>query len=87
MHQDSYLTVGNAVEIIGKVNQDLSIKVLQASDWGSNVGTSLAIDGDGYPEANRERVRLTERYADFASVNALVEANHKVKEIFYDTKQ
>jgi len=30
--------VGNAVELIGKVNQDLSIKVLQATDMGSSMG-------------------------------------------------
>jgi hypothetical protein len=30
------LTVGNAVEIVGKVNQDLSVKVLKATDMGRN---------------------------------------------------
>ena len=31
---DAHLTVGNAVEIVGKVNQDLSIRVLKATDMG-----------------------------------------------------
>ena len=31
---DAHLTVGNAVEIVGKVNQDLSVKVLKATDMG-----------------------------------------------------
>jgi replication factor A3 len=38
--QDSHLTVGHAVEIVGKVNQDLSIKVLQATDMGTTLGMS-----------------------------------------------
>jgi replication factor A3 len=36
--QDAHLQVGNAVEIVGKVNQDLSIKVLRATDFGNNFG-------------------------------------------------
>jgi replication factor A3 len=44
LSRDSHLTVGNAVEIIGKVNQDLSVKVLQSTDMGSNLGrSSLAL--------------------------------------------
>jgi len=57
LNRDSHLTVGNAIEIVGKVNQDLSVKVLQATDMGSNL--------------------------DFASVNAVVDATHRYKEIFY----
>ncbi|PQE30067.1 replication factor a 3 protein [Rutstroemia sp. NJR-2017a WRK4] len=34
--RDAHLQVGNAVEIVGKVNQDLSIKVLRATDFGNN---------------------------------------------------
>lgn len=36
--KDSYLTLHNAVEIVGKVQPDLSIKVFQAMDFGSNIG-------------------------------------------------
>jgi replication factor A3 len=38
LHQDSHLVPGNAVEIVGKVNQDLTVKVLKATDMGSNLG-------------------------------------------------
>jgi replication factor A3 len=34
LNRDSHLTVGNAVEIVGKVNPDLSVKVLRATDLG-----------------------------------------------------
>jgi len=57
LNRDAHLQVGNAVEIVGKVNQDLSIKVLQATDMGSGV--------------------------DFAAMNALVDATHRYKEMFY----
>ena len=33
---DSHLTVGNAVEVVGRVNGDLSVKVLQCTDLGRN---------------------------------------------------
>lgn len=36
--QDAHLTLNNAVEIIGKVQPDLSVKVFQAMDFGSNMG-------------------------------------------------
>ncbi|KAL8882815.1 MAG: hypothetical protein Q9198_000247 [Flavoplaca austrocitrina] len=36
--QDAHLTLNNAVEIIGKVQPDLTIKVFQAMDFGSNIG-------------------------------------------------
>jgi len=57
LNRDSHLTVGNAIEIVGKVNQDLSVKVLKATDMGTNL--------------------------DFAAVNAVVDATHRYKEIFY----
>ncbi|KAH6724293.1 replication factor A protein 3 [Leptodontidium sp. 2 PMI_412] len=34
LNRDAHLTVGHAVEIVGKVNQDLSVKVLIAFDMG-----------------------------------------------------
>jgi len=58
LSRDSHLQVGNAVEIVGKVNQDLSVKVLKATDFGTSF--------------------------DFAAMTALVEANHRYKEIWYD---
>jgi len=38
--QDAHLTNGNAVQLIGKVNPDLSVKVLTSLDLGSNIGES-----------------------------------------------
>ncbi|KAA8568007.1 hypothetical protein EYC84_008432 [Monilinia fructicola] len=58
LNRDSHLQVGNAIEIVGKVNQDLSVKVLKATDFGTNF--------------------------DFAAMNALVDANHRYKEIWYN---
>lgn len=37
--QDAHLQLNNAAEVVGKVQQDLSIKVFQATDFGSNIGT------------------------------------------------
>ncbi|KAF1833421.1 replication factor A protein 3 [Decorospora gaudefroyi] len=58
LNRDSHLAVGHAVEIIGKVDQNLYIKVQAATDFGTGV--------------------------DFNAVNAVVEATHRYKEIFYD---
>lgn len=38
LSQDSHLANGNAAQIIGKVNPDLSIKALSTRDVGSGVG-------------------------------------------------
>ncbi|KAL9638445.1 MAG: hypothetical protein Q9204_001503 [Flavoplaca sp. TL-2023a] len=59
LNRDAHLTLNNAVEIIGKVQPDLSIKVFQAMDFGSNI--------------------------DFNAVEAVVDATHRYKEIFYNT--
>lgn len=61
LSRDSHMLVGNAVEIVGKVNQgDLSVKVLHATDWG---------------KADK---------VDWKAWEALVDATHRYKEIFYD---
>ena len=41
--QDAHLLMGNAVEIVGKVQPDLSVKVYQAVDFGTNIGTTLSL--------------------------------------------
>ncbi|KAF1918498.1 ssDNA binding protein-like protein Ssb3 [Ampelomyces quisqualis] len=56
--RDSHLAVNHAVELIGKVDQNLAIKVQAATDFGTNI--------------------------DFNAANAVVEATHRHKEIFYD---
>ncbi|KAH6625121.1 replication factor A protein 3 [Boeremia exigua] len=58
LNRDAHLTLNNAVEIIGKVDANLAIKVQAATDFGSGV--------------------------DFNAANAVVEATHRHKAIFYD---
>ncbi|KAL8942992.1 MAG: hypothetical protein Q9216_001348 [Gyalolechia sp. 2 TL-2023] len=58
LNRDAHLTLNNAAEIIGKVQPDLSVKVFQAMDFGSNI--------------------------DFKAVEAVVDATHRYKEIFYN---
>lgn len=41
LNRDCHLMVGNGAQIIGKVNPDLSIKVLNAIDLGNNVDFQL----------------------------------------------
>lgn len=36
--QDAHLTKDNAVEVIGKVDKDLSVRVLVSTDFGNNIG-------------------------------------------------
>lgn len=40
--QEAHLSAGNGVQIIGKVNPDLSIKVLSSMDLGTGVGESIS---------------------------------------------
>ncbi|KAI1776327.1 replication factor A protein 3 [Hypoxylon cercidicola] len=42
LNRDCHLMVGNGAQIIGKVNSDLTIKVLNASDLGTNVDYQLS---------------------------------------------
>ncbi|KAK3896590.1 hypothetical protein C8A05DRAFT_39864, partial [Staphylotrichum tortipilum] len=39
---EAHLSAGNGVQIIGKVNPDLSIKVLSSMDLGTSVDYNLA---------------------------------------------
>ena len=41
--QDAHLQLNNAAEVVGKVQQDLSIKVFQATDFGSTIGMKITI--------------------------------------------
>ncbi len=43
MEKDSHLIPGNAVEIVGKVQGDLSVRVLMATDFGANLGELLFV--------------------------------------------
>ncbi|KAK2048918.1 replication factor A protein 3 [Colletotrichum somersetense] len=42
LNRDVHLTNGNGAQVIGKVNPDLSIKVLSSRDLGPNVDYQLA---------------------------------------------
>lgn len=39
--QDSHLAMNSFVELVGKVNPDLTLKVLASTDFGSNVDLDL----------------------------------------------
>ncbi|KAG5986399.1 hypothetical protein E4U43_005523 [Claviceps pusilla] len=41
LNRDAHLTNGNAVQVIGKVSPDLSVKVLTSKDLGPNVDFKL----------------------------------------------
>ncbi|KAF2462140.1 replication factor A protein 3 [Lineolata rhizophorae] len=57
LNRDAHLQVGHAVEVIGKVQQDLTVRVFSSTDFGTNI--------------------------DFAAIDAVVDATHRHKEIFY----
>ncbi|KZF26636.1 replication factor A protein 3 [Xylona heveae TC161] len=61
LNRDCHLVLNNAVEIVGKVNPDLTVRVLAATDFGSNI--------------------------NFAAVDAVVNATHRHKEIFYESSE
>ncbi|KAK4127720.1 replication factor A protein 3 [Parathielavia appendiculata] len=42
LNREAHLSAGNGVQIIGKVNPDLSIKVLSSLDLGTGVDYNLA---------------------------------------------
>ncbi|ROW09091.1 hypothetical protein VMCG_02955 [Cytospora schulzeri] len=43
LNRDAHLSSGNAVQIIGKINPDLSIRVLSSLDLGTGVGKEPGI--------------------------------------------
>lgn len=36
--QDAHIQMGNAAEIVGKVQPDLTMRAYQATDFGANIG-------------------------------------------------
>lgn len=79
-YQDCHLQNNHAFEIIGRVQQDLSVKVLASTDFGpeSNIGTALTNRREG-----PEKMLLLTRIADFNAIDAVVDATHRHHEIFY----
>jgi replication factor A3 len=68
------------VEVVGKVQSDLSVKVYQATDFGSDMGTVASSKQHGLGG-----VANTLRKSDYNAVEAVVDATHRYKEIFYDS--
>ncbi|RKF55147.1 Replication factor A protein 3 [Golovinomyces cichoracearum] len=42
LNREAHLTVGHVVEVVGKVNQDLSVRVLKSTDVGKDVDLDIA---------------------------------------------
>ncbi|KAL9116466.1 MAG: hypothetical protein Q9187_007010 [Circinaria calcarea] len=77
LNRDSHLTVNHAAEIVGKVQQDLSVKVLQATDFGSNLGQLPFL-------RNMNICAEVGLGSDYAAAEAVVDATHRYKDIFYE---
>ena len=45
LNRESHLMAGNVAQLIGRVNPDLSLKVLSSTDLGTGVGMSLVPPG------------------------------------------
>ena len=71
------IIAGLAVEIIGKVQNDLSVRVMASTDMGPE--GSIGMFTGVCEGLNRG---LT-RFADFDAVEAVVDATHRYSEIFY----
>ncbi|PUU81449.1 replication factor A protein 3 [Tuber borchii] len=54
LDRDSNLKIGNAVEIVGKVNPDLTVKVLTSTDFGENLDMRVYEDLVGICQQYKE---------------------------------
>ncbi|KFH43678.1 Replication factor A protein-like protein [Hapsidospora chrysogenum ATCC 11550] len=81
LNRDAHLANGNVAQVIGKVNPDLSIKVLSCKDLGPNVARS-----DSRSEANPPHDALalidTPSSLDLGLYASVVEVTHQHKSIF-----
>jgi replication factor A3 len=80
--QDAHLQLNHAVEIIGKVQQDLSIRVMASTDMGpeGNVGMCLTY--------THNIVFVSSHHCpDFNAIEAVVDATHRYHEIFYERQE
>lgn len=65
------------------MQNDLSIKVFQATDFGDKIGMSTSKEWGCCG-----RGMVTEcAWADFKAVEAVVDATHRYKEIFYESNE
>jgi replication factor A3 len=67
---------------VGKVNQDLTVKVLKSTNMGGDIGACFFLPALWLVG---KRWGLTDG-TDYAMVNAVVDATHRYKEIFYTDK-
>jgi len=83
--QDSHLQLNHAVEIIGKVQNDLSVRVMASTDFGpeGNIGEFFL----GLLTVEPAFVRANARLSDFNAVEAVVDATHRYPEMFYSKEQ
>ena len=83
--QDAHLANGNVAQVIGKVNPDLSIKVLSCKDLGPNVGKFPA-RSDSRSAAKPPHGTLalidTPSSLDLGLYASVVEVTHQHKSIF-----
>jgi replication factor A3 len=93
LNRDSHLAVGHAVEVIGKVDGNLNVKVQACTDFGTNIGMLVLLLGFIFELLLRGGGRWNSWWccaccsyvrADFNAANAVVEATHRHKAIFYD---
>lgn len=90
--QDAHLSSGNAVQIIGKVNPDLSIRVLSSLDLGTNVGkddSPAPCKGDASPRDHPFRIQtlLADVITDFNVCKDVVDISQRHRELFDTTSQ
>ena len=77
--QDSHLQLNHAVEIIGKVQNDLSVRVMASTDLGPESGIGELFLNDTKALRNKS----TDRSLDFNAVEAVVDVTHRYPEMFY----
>lgn len=77
--QDDRLVYNNGVELIGKINPDMSVKVLTSWDLGPDVG-ELRTGGQSEWDS-----WLMDGRVDYKVADAVVDATHRYKELFYES--
>ena len=94
LRQDTHWTIGNFVEVVARVQPDLTLKALMSIDLGTEVGmwSFLFFSSFLFPWfllADLSFVSPPPHYhvefLDMNAVEAVVDVNHQYKEIFYDS--
>ena len=78
------------MEIIGKVQNDLSVRVMASTDFGpeGNIGECEAFDRAGREShPGRPLVFMLTIEPDFNAVEAVVDVTHRYPEMFYPKEQ